>query len=78
MSNGQMRQRIAAEVRAEIARQGRRQVEVVAIINRDKANVSRRMLGHVPFLGEELANIAAWLGVPVSQFLPDNVTDVAA
>ncbi len=78
MSNGPMRQRIAAEVRAEIARQGRRQGEVAAIINKDKANVSRRMLGRKAFLSEELADIAAWLGVPVSQFLPDNVTDVAA
>jgi transcriptional regulator with XRE-family HTH domain len=69
------RDAIAAEVRAELARQGKTQREVGEIINLPQASVFMRLKGRRPFRGEELVLLAAWLKVPVERFMrsPDPV-----
>lgn len=70
--------RVAAEVRAELARQGV-QVGLLAIETRiPVATLSRRLNGHFPFDVEQLAAIADYLSVPVAKFLPDLETAGAA
>lgn len=63
------RERIAAEVRAELARQGKRNGFVAEVLDLDLGSVSQRLLGRRPFKAEEIAAIASALGVPASQFL---------
>jgi hypothetical protein len=77
MSNEALRQAIAAEVRAEVARQGKTLNEVAEILATDKGAVSRRMWGQRSFRVEELSTIADWLGVPVAQFVPKDRAGVA-
>lgn len=65
-----VRESVAGEVRAELARQKKswRQLAEGVGINRESVRESVR--GDRPFRIEELTAIAAWLGVPVTQFLP--------
>lgn len=65
--------RVAAEVRAEMARQQVTQAEVGARIGKPQHWVSRRLTGDVTFSPDELAAFAAALGVPISQFIGDGV-----
>ena len=58
---------LAAAVRAEIAREGRRPGELAKHLGVTPAYVSRRMRGHVEWSGSELHRIAEWLDVPVSR-----------
>jgi transcriptional regulator with XRE-family HTH domain len=68
------RERIAAEVRAELARQGKRHGFVAEILGLDKGSVSHRLTGRRDFRAEEIVAIAAALGVPASQFLDTAIT----
>lgn len=78
MANDQQRDLIAANVRAEVARQGRRHTDAAAAIGVHKANLSRRMRGEVAFRADELARLAEWLGVPIATLVQSNdVTGVA-
>lgn len=61
--------RVAAEVRAEMARQKVSQETLCLRIGMSQSTLSRRMTGEYPFDTTELATIAAALGVPVSRFL---------
>lgn len=63
------RQTIAAEVRAELARQSVSQAEVGRWLELTKQAVNRRLLAEQPFRAEEIAILAAQLGVPAEQFL---------
>jgi transcriptional regulator with XRE-family HTH domain len=61
---------IAAEIRAEMARQ-RKTIEGAArVLGRSKQAVSRKWRGDVDFQPGELWVLAEWMGVPVGQFLP--------
>ena len=62
-------ERVAAEVRAEMARQHASQTALATILNTSQAAVSRRLRGQVPFDVTELETIAGHFGVPVSQFI---------
>lgn len=62
-------ERVAAEVRAELARQQMSQSELAKRLGVAQQTVSRRMTGEVPFDIAELATIAELLGVPMSQLL---------
>lgn len=66
---------IAAEVRAEVARQSLTQQQLADRLGEQQWWVSRRLTGLVPFEAAELVRVAEALGVPVTQFLP---TEVAA
>lgn len=61
---------IAAEMRAEMARQGKTQRELGAVLKLDQPSISLRLRGERSFKAEEIAVAAAWLGVPVAQFVP--------
>jgi len=62
------REHIAGEVRAELARQGKSRAYLVELLNLEASAVSWKLHGKRSFRAEELAAIAAGLGVPVTQF----------
>ncbi len=63
------REHIAAEVRAELARQQKVQRDLAAVLQVDAGSANLRLSGKRSFRAEELVTIADWLGVPVIQFL---------
>lgn len=67
------RERIAAEVRAEMARQHKTQRDVAAILELPYQSVQERLHARRAFRAEELAKLAEGLGVPVSRFFPEEV-----
>lgn len=62
------RESIAAEVRAELARQRKSQREVAEAIGMEQPNLQLRLAGKRPFRAEELAALAEVFGVPVGRF----------
>lgn len=62
--------RVAAEVRAEIARQGLTRASVAAKLGWTDQRFSLRMTGRVALSVAELVIIAEVLGVPTVQFVP--------
>lgn len=62
-------ERVAAEVRAALAREGRPQKFVGEVLGLSQPAVSRRMRGEIPFDVAELHKLAAALGVPAADFL---------
>jgi transcriptional regulator with XRE-family HTH domain len=69
MSNN-VRSAIAAEVRAEMARQRKTQRDLSAALGgMDPAAVSRRVRGERPFLAEELVMVAEAWDVSPARFL---------
>lgn len=77
MPNSSVREDIAAEVRAELARQNKSQRDVAEALGMVQPVVSLRLQGKRSFRAEELAQLAEWLGVPVAQFLPETSERVA-
>ena len=59
-------QRVAGEIRAELARQRRTQTDLAAELGLSQPSVSQRLSGQVPMTVDEVARIADWRGVPVS------------
>lgn len=66
---------VAAEVRAELARQRRPQRDLAEAIGLSQQAASRRLCGEVPFDIAELAKVAELLRVPIEQFLPERRTE---
>lgn len=64
------RERIAAEVRAELGRQGKTQRQVAEQLGMTQQSLNLRLMGMRSFRAEEIAKLAEVLGVPASQFLP--------
>lgn len=62
--------RVAAEVRAEVARQGVNRQGIAEQLGMSEARLSLRMNGHVEWKVSELLAVAEVLNVPVSKFLP--------
>ena len=65
---------VAAEVRAEMGRQGwshQRLADALGTLTRQ--SLGRRINGEIPWDVAELEKIAAALGVPVAQFMPATV-----
>jgi hypothetical protein len=61
---------IAAEVRAEMARQHKDLTWACGILRKTKTPLWRQWRGIADFRPQELVDLAAALGVPVTQFLP--------
>jgi transcriptional regulator with XRE-family HTH domain len=61
---------VAAEVRAEMARQQVNQQQVAEVLGFSRQALSRRITGEIPFDVAELGQIAHFLGVPVSRLMP--------
>lgn len=62
-------ERVAGEVRAEMARQHVSQSEVAQKLGVTQQTLSKRLIGLRPIDLAELEQLAAVLGVPVTQFL---------
>lgn len=62
-------ERVAAEVRVALAREGRPQRYVAEVLGLSQPAVSRRMRAEVPFDVAELAKLADALGIPVATFM---------
>jgi len=69
MTNHSLDRSVAAEVRAEMARQQKTQAELAAVIGVTAHTAGRRCSGAVPFDVIEIAAVAEWLSVPVEQLL---------
>lgn len=65
---------VAAEIRAELGRQGKNQTDLARKINRPQQWVQRRLSGATVISVPDLHTIAAGLGVSVSDLLPTEVT----
>lgn len=61
--------RVAAEVRAEIARQQMTHSRLGELIGLSQPQITKRLNGVMPMDTAELEKIAAALGVPVDRFL---------
>jgi len=71
-------QAIAAAVRAEMARQDRKQHELAAVLDISQQAVSRRWRGEMPWRADEIVETARWLGIPVARLmLGDSRNEVA-
>ena len=62
-------ERVAANIRAELARKGISQADLAATLHKSQPTVSRRLLGRVPFSVDELDIIAGVLGVPMAELV---------
>lgn len=63
-------QRVGDSVRAELARQRKSQRQLAIALGLSQAAVSRRLLGHQAFDVDELAQVAAFLGLPIDHLIP--------
>lgn len=61
---------VAANVRAEMARQQCTQIRLAEKLSKTQAYVSRRLTGQVPFTVDEIYEIAEALNVPMRDLLP--------
>lgn len=61
-------ERVAAEVRGELARQRKTQAALSEALGMSQQAVSRRLAGAIPFDVNELDNVAIFLDVPIADF----------
>ncbi|WP_425280480.1 helix-turn-helix domain-containing protein [Leucobacter viscericola] len=64
------RNQVAGEVRAEIARQGKRQSDICRATGFSSSRLSNKLRGEAPMTVDELFIIAEALGVSVRSFIP--------
>lgn len=69
---------VAAEVRAEMARQRKTQADLAGPLGISTAQVGKRLAGKIAFNVVELAIVARVLGVPAAQFWPADEQHVEA
>jgi len=62
---------VAANIRAEMARQGYTQSRFAEKLSKTQAYLSRRLTGQVSFTIDEIYEIAEALSVPARDLLPD-------
>lgn len=65
-------ERVAGEVRAALAREGKAQAFVVEVLGLSQPAVSRRLRGELAFDVDELSRIAAALGVSLATLIPED------
>ena len=65
---GLIQEKIAGEVRAEVARQNASQTELAKWLGLHQTGVSKRLQGRIPFSAAELLLVADFFDVPVNQF----------
>jgi len=70
--------RVAAEVRAEMARQRVSQRKVGEVLGKSQPQISARLRGEIPFDTAELEQLAQTWGVPVSRFFATADAPVSA
>lgn len=60
---------VEANVRAEMARRGKNQTDIAALLETSRESVRRRLHGLVAFRIDELQKIALYLGVPIADLI---------
>jgi hypothetical protein len=73
---GMDRRRVAAEVRAELARQHKTKKDLAAALDMHVDTLRVRLDGVKPFDTEELDAISSFLGIPFDEFV-DRIRDAA-
>ncbi len=73
MANKTAAQRVAQEVRANMARRGRTQSDIATALGISQTAISRRLSGSVPWDVNELELVATALDVPLADLLPSEV-----
>lgn len=73
MKRQSLAERVASNVRAEMARNGVTQTALAGKLHRTQQYVSRRISGNIPFDLAELDEIAQVIGCPVSNLLNEAV-----
>ena len=70
---------VSAAIRAELARRNLQVTDLrVALGIRHHTSWHRRMRGETSWTVDEMAAVAAWIGVPLSALVPADVEDVPA
>ena len=64
-----LRLKVAAEIRAEMARQRKTGIELASLLDLSQQSASRRVNGETDIDLDELEVIAGWLGVDVPALL---------
>lgn len=70
--------RVAGEVRAELARQRKSASDLAAALGITPHTAGRRLSGETPFDVVELARVATWLGVAMADLLGPDQTKASA
>lgn len=65
-------ERVAANVRAELARAGENQSSLAPKVGLSQQALSRRLSARVSFTVAELSRVATQLGVPIGALTPSN------
>ena len=65
-------EQVAANIRAELARQKKTQAQLAEVWGINAASVSKRMSGAVPVDVNEVQMAAGWLGVPLSRLMGES------
>lgn len=63
-------QKAAIEIRAEMARQRKTQVQLVSSLGRNADWWSKRLLGKQPMSVDDLLALTTWLGMDPAELLP--------
>ncbi len=74
MANKTAAQRVAQEVRANMARRGRTQSDIATALGISQTAISRRLSGSVPWDVNELELVATALDVPLADLLPSEAS----
>ncbi|HEY0889595.1 MAG TPA: helix-turn-helix domain-containing protein [Nocardioides sp.] len=77
MVTASLRQQVAAEIRAEMARQRKTGVDLARLLQCSQQSASRRLNGGLGLDLDELPVIADWLGVPLVNLLAASQKDAA-
>lgn len=77
MTNHPTADRVASEVRAELARQRRTAGDLATVLGMTPHTAGRRLNGEVPFDVVELVQIGLWLGIDPRRFLPEQPVGAA-
>lgn len=64
-----LNQTVAAEVRAAMARAGKRQADIAGVIGMHQGSLSKRLSGDMPFRVDELVQIARAVDVAPSELI---------
>lgn len=78
MNSFQTAELVAAEVRAEMARQRKEAAGLADVLEMTRATAQRRLDGSVPFDVVELVLVAGWLGIDATRLMPGSPEAVSA
>lgn len=77
MTNHPTADRVASEVRAELARRRKTAGELAAVLGMTPHTAGRRLNGEVPFDVVELVAIGLWLEIDPCRFIPQQTAGAA-